>query len=325
MLKKHAAPRSLSEAIRFFADPDTALAFVVTLRWPSGVDCPHCNAEKPSFLRSRRIWKCRSCKRQFSVKVGTIFEDSPLGLDKWLPALWLLANSKNGVSSYELGRALHVTQKTAWFMLGRIRLAMQTKSFRKLKGEVEVDETFIGGKRVNMHQAKRERLNVRSGHQHMQTVMGMLERKRGKKHSTVQLHHVANTRKRELGSRIETQVQKGAALYTDALPSYRRLAEHHWGTDYKHAAIDHSKQYVEGRVHTNGLENFWSLLKRSIRGTYVSVDPSHLFRYLDEQAFRFNQRTKDDFGRFVGVLHNVLGKRLTYRDLISADMVPSTT
>lgn len=155
MLKEHAAPRSLSDAIRFFADPDTALAFVVTLRWPSGVSCPHCKAEKPSFLRSRRIWKCRACRRQFSVKVGTIFEDSPLGLDKWLPALWMLANSKNGISSYELGRALGVTQKTAWFMLGRIRLAMQTKSFKKMKGEVEIDEAFIGGKAEFMHKDKR--------------------------------------------------------------------------------------------------------------------------------------------------------------------------
>lgn len=155
MLKQHAAPTSLSEAIRYFADPDRALAFMVTLRWPSGIACPRCNANSPSFVRSRRIWKCRSCRRQFSIKVGTIFEDSPLGLDKWLPALWMLANSKNGISSYELARALGVTQKTAWFMLGRIRLAMQSKSFKKMSGEVEVDESFIGGKRRNMHGAKK--------------------------------------------------------------------------------------------------------------------------------------------------------------------------
>src|SRR5215207_5212319 len=136
MLKQHAAPKTLSEAIRYFADADTSFAFVVQLRWPSGVSCPKCGTDKPSFLSTRRIWKCKGCKQQFSVKVGTIFEDSPLGLDKWLPALWLLANAKNGISSYELARSIGVTQKTAWFMLGRIRLGMQTKSFTKLSGTV---------------------------------------------------------------------------------------------------------------------------------------------------------------------------------------------
>lgn len=325
MLKERAAPKTLSEAIRFFADPDTALAFVVTLRWPSGVSCPRCKADKPSYLRSRRIWKCRECRRQFSVKVGTIFEDSPLGLDKWLPALWMLANSKNGISSYELGRALGVTQKTAWFMLGRIRLAMQTRSFQKMRGTVEADETFIGGKRANMHVSKKLRLPQRSGAAHMQKVLGMLERKRSNKHSTVVLAHVQTTRKHELGAHIEANVEKGSELFTDAHPSYARLAAVKWGSDYKHAAVDHAIAYAEGQVHTNGLENFWSLLKRSIRGTYVSVDPFHLFRYLDEQAFRFNKRDTNDLGRFAIVLKNILGKRLTYADYISADIIPATT
>ncbi|MEK7402344.1 MAG: IS1595 family transposase, partial [Gemmatimonadota bacterium] len=170
MLKQHAAPRTLAEAIRFFADPDTAFGFVVTLRWPSGVSCPRCGGADPSFVKTRRIWKCKACRQQFSIKVGTIFEDSPLGLDKWLPALWMLANSKNGISSYELARALGVTQKTAWFMLGRIRHAMAAKSFEKWDGEVEADESFIGGKRANMHKAKQDRLPFNSGRQHMQNV-----------------------------------------------------------------------------------------------------------------------------------------------------------
>src|SRR5213594_2660949 len=179
MLKEHATPRTLSEAIRYFADPDIALWFVVNLRWPKGVDCPHCHADKPSYLRSRRIWKCRNCRKQFSVKVGTIFEDSPLGLDKWLPALWMLANSKNGISSYELGRALGVTQKTAWFMLGRIRLAMQTRTFYKLRGAVEADESFIGGAAKFMHKSKRARFIRGTGGMNKTPVLGMLERSKG--------------------------------------------------------------------------------------------------------------------------------------------------
>lgn len=321
MLKERPAPKSLAEAIRFFADPDTALAFVVTLRWPTGVICPRCNADKPSFLRSRRIWKCRSCRRQFSVKVGTIFEDSPLGLDKWLPALWMLANSKNGISSYELGRSLGVTQKTAWFMLSRIRLAMQSKSFAKPDGDVEIDEAFIGGKAEFMHKAKRRKAIKRHGQWDKAMVLGMLERKRGRKHSQVVLHHVPGVKRHELLPHIEEHVAKGSNVYTDAFRSYRILSER----EYKHAAIDHAVAYAKGQVHTNGLENFWSLLKRSIKGTYISVDPFHLFRYLDEQAFRFNERMESDLGRFVSVLHNILGKRLTYAELISADMVPSTT
>src|SRR5437763_17221313 len=143
-------PETLLEAVKFFADQDVSLAFVAKLRWPNGVTCPRCDAADPSFLSTRKIWKCRGCKKQFSAKVGTIFEDSPLGLDKWLPALWMIGNDKSGISSWELHRALRVTQKTAWFMLHRIRLAMQdNQTGGVLGGEVEVDETLIGGKARN--------------------------------------------------------------------------------------------------------------------------------------------------------------------------------
>lgn len=325
MFKQHRAPQTLSEAIRYFADRDVSLAFVVQLRWNAGVVCPYCKSDKhPSFLSTRRIWKCRECRKQFSVKVGTIFEDSPLGLNKWLPALWMLANCKNGISSYELAASLGVTQKTGWFMLSRIRLAMQTKSFAKMKGTVEADETFIGGKRANMHAKKKAQVPMH-GRPHMETVLGLLERKAGKKHSTVKLAHVRGTAKRHLGPQIEATVEKGSELFTDALPTYKRLAERKWGTDYAHAMVDHAVSYADGKVHTNGLENFWSLLKRSIRGTYVSVDPVHLFRYLDEQAYRFNNREDTPLGRFVGVLKDVIDKRLTYNDLITSDTLPATT
>jgi transposase-like protein len=321
MLKQHAAPNTLSEAIKYFADADRALAFVVQLRWPNGVVCPRCNGESPSFLTTRRIWKCRECRQQFSVKVGTIFEDSPLGLDKWLPALWLLANAKNGISSYELARALGVTQKTAWFMLSRIRLAMQTKSFAaQMSKEVEADETFIGGASRFMHKSRRARLTG-TGAVDKVAVMGLLERKRGQQHSTVRAVVVGGRKRKHLMPHLVEHVAKKTKVYTDAHNSYKGLDE----KGFRHASIDHAIGYVNGRVHTNGLENFWSLLKRSIKGTYVSVDPIHLFRYVDEQTYRFNERKKNDLQRFMGVLKDVVNRRLTYNELISADMLPATT
>ena len=324
MLTQRATPDTLADAIRFFADKDAAFAAVIQLRWPDGnVTCPRCGGDKPNFIRTRYLWTCTACKKQFSVKIGTIFEDSPLGLDKWLPAIWLLANAKNGISSYELARSLGVTQKTAWFMLSRIRLAMQTKTFTKQMGgngrTVEVDETFIGGKAVNMHKSKRARLTG-TGMVDKVAVMGLLDRKRGKKHSTVRAAVVASTRRTELEPRVYEHVELASTVYTDAHGAYAKL-----GHGFDHAAIDHAVAYVDGKVHTNGLENFWSLLKRTIKGTYVSVDPIHLFRYLDEQSFRFNTRKATDYVRFTSVLRDVIGKRLTYADLISANMLPATT
>jgi transposase-like protein len=324
MLKEHTSPLTLADVMRFSADPDRALAFIVQLRWPSGIVCPRCGTDKPNYLKSRRIWRCVGCRKDFSVKVGTIFEDSPLGLDKWLPAIWLLANAKNGISSYELHRALGVTQKTAWFMLGRIRLAMQTRSFEKPMGgkgkHVEVDETFIGGASRFMHKSKRARLTG-TGAVDKVAVMGLLERKRGQKHSTVRAAVVGGRKRSHLLPQVIEHVDKRSNVYTDAHNSYGSLTEE----GFRHAAIDHAVGYVDGLVHTNGLENFWSLLKRSIKGTYVSVDPIHLFRYVDEQVYRFNERKKNDLQRFVGVLKDVVSKRLTYSELISADMLPATT
>src|SRR5215212_8738901 len=211
----HKAPETLLEAIQYFADPDAAIRFVAELRWPEGPICPVCASKEVSYLTTRRIWKCKGCKKQYSVKLGTIFEDSPLGLDKWLPALWMLANCKNGISSYELAKNLHVTQKTGWFMLSRIRLAMQTGTFKKLSGEVEADETYVGGRRKNMHKSKQARVAKGGGVQHMSAVFGMLERKRGDNHSTVQLAHIPNTRKRELERHIRENIEHGSAIYTD--------------------------------------------------------------------------------------------------------------
>jgi transposase-like protein len=313
------APKTLLDAVRYFADEDVALAFVVNTRddWRDGPVCPRCESRENGFLKTRRIWKCKSCQKQFSVKVGTIFEDSPISLTKWLPAMWMLSNDKNGISSYELARALGVTQKTAWFMLARIRLAMQSKTFRKFDGHVEADESFIGGKARNMHAAKRKRLGISQSRSMVGkvAVMGLLAR-HGEGGSTVRLEVISNRRKHQLEHTIGRHVEVGSTLHTDALRSYDRMAQR----GYIHNVIDHAEAYVNGQVHTNGLENFWSLLKRAIKGTYVSVEPFHLFRYLDEQAFRFNNRKDDDSGRFVTVLKSVVNKRVTYAELTGSEL-----
>ena len=302
-------PKSLQEAIVYFSNPDNCVDYIAVRRWPNGVICPGCGATKVSFNATRRTWKCGSHhpKREFSIKVGTIYEDSPIPLDKWLATTWMLTNCKNGVSSYEIARDMKVTQKSAWFMLQRIRLAMQDDFFgSKLGGEVEVDETFIGGKARNMHLSERKRRITGTGTKDKTAVMGILERG-GKVRASV----VPRRRKAVLQEEVRKHVNAGAALYSDALMSYDGLA-----TDYAHQVVDHATQYVDGRVHTNGLENFWSLLKRGISGTYVSVEPFHLHRYLDEQMFRFNNRKElDDAGRFDLSVRQIVGKRITFAQL----------
>jgi transposase-like protein len=308
-------PKTLQQAIVHFSDPERAFQAAVSLRWPSGkVTCPRCYTGSPYFVASRRLWVCKGCKRQFTVKVGTIFEDSAIGLDKWMIALWLVVNCKNGISSYEIKRHIGVTQKTAWFMAHRIRRALQTGSFVKMGGNggaVEVDETFIGGKARNMHLAQRQRRIHGTGATDKAKVLGFLERG-----GEVRAMVVPSRRKHVLQPEVMKQVAAGAALYTDALPSYTGLKAH-----YAHEVIDHASAYVNGKVHTNGLENFWSLLKRGIGGTYVSVEPFHLFRYLDEQTFRYNNRGQEHDGdRFALAMSNIGGKRLTYSELTGKEL-----
>jgi transposase-like protein len=310
MKNTHDTPKTLLEAVKFYADFEHCKAVMIEARWPDGiVRCPACGSDHVTYLANARVWKCyaKHPRPKFSMKVGTIFEDSPLGLDKWLPTVWLLMNSKNGVSSYELSRTLGVTQKSAWFMFHRVRKAMQTSTmFMKLDGEVEVDETFIGGKARNMHVAQRERRITGTGGKDKAPVMGIV--KRG---GEVRAMVIPDRKKQTLHACLEDNVQAGAALYSDDLRSYDGLAGR-----YAHQVVDHAVEYVKGNVHTNALENFWSLLKRGIHGTYVSVEPYHLHRYLDEQTLRYNLRKLDDAGRFRAVLSQIVDKRLTYDELI---------
>ena len=309
-----AKPKTLRDAIRYFADPQVCIDTVAALRWPNGPVCPSCEGTAHYYLDTQKRWKCKGCKKQFSVKVGTIFEDSAIALDKWLIALWMLVNCKNGISSYEVSRDLGITQKSAWFVLHRLRLALQNGSVSKIGGkgsEVEVDETFIGGAARNMHRDKHRRRITETGTKDKTAVLGILERG-GEVRATI----VGNRKKHALQTQIHAHVKAGSAIYSDALMSYQGLK--HQG--FEHKVIDHAERYVDGRVHTNGLENFWSLTKRQLKGTYISVEPFHLFRYLDEQVYRYNNRGDkenpvNDGERFQKALSQIAGKRLTYKEV----------
>ena len=300
-------PSTLQEAIVYFSNPANCREYLMARRWPDGVTCPKCGSADVLFLEKYNRWHCRAKHDgpQFTLKTGTIMEDSPVGLDKWLTAMWQVVNCKNGISSCEIARAIGVTQKSAWFMDHRIRLMLGEDSPEKLSGHVEADETFIGGKARNMHVAKRARRITGTGGKDKTAVMGILER--GCK---VRTKVIPNRKKSALQSEVRKHVEAGSALYTDALMSYEGLAG-----EYAHQVVDHAVAYVDGKVHTNGLENFWSLLKRGISGTYVSVEPFHLFRYLDEQAYRFNNRKMTDAERFSTAVTGMVGKRLTFDQL----------
>jgi len=324
-------PKTLQQVIQHFSDEKVCIEAVAKMRWPDGVECPACSAKEPYWIKTQKRWKCRDCRRQFSVKLGTIFEDSPIPLQKWMPALWMLVNCRNGVSSYEIARDLGVSQKAGWFMLHRLRLVLQSGSITKMGGpgnEVEMDESFIGGSVRNMHKSRRLRMNqertqtakvetsARARYGNKTAVFGVLDREQRKVRATV----VPMVKRAILQAEILKQVQPGSKVYTDESPVYLGLAE-----KYAHELVNHLQHYVDGRVHTNGLENFWSLLKRGLNGTYVSVEPFHLFRYVDEQAFRYNNR-KDaegkkltDAERFDLALAQVAGKRLTFAEVTGKD------
>ena len=304
-------PSRLQEAVVYFSDADNCREYVMARRWPDGVICPTCGCTDVIFLANQNRWQCRNkhSKRQFSLKTGTIYEESPLGLDKWLVAMWLVVNCKNGVSSCEIARALNVTQKTAWFLDHRVRVSLGIATPDKFTGHVEADETFIGQKARNMHASVRAVKITGTGGKDKTAVMGILERSKDGKHSTVRATVIPNRKKKALQAEVRKHVEAGSALYTDALKSYSGLDE------FQHQVVDHAVQYIDGKIHTNGLENFWSLLKRGINGTYVSVEPFHLFRYLDEQAYRFNNRKLTDGERFDIAVRGIVGKRLTFDQL----------
>jgi len=310
-------PVTLQQAIVYFSDPERAFRYAVELRWPDGrINCPRCGSDSHSFLKTRRIWFCNGCKKQFTMKVGTIFEDSPIRMDKWMTAVWMLTACKNGISSYELAKDIGITQKSAWFMLHRIREAMKSGSFLKMggndSGPIEVDETHVGPKPQKMHRSRRLKVHGPDRKDTTAVVMGMLDRESRQVRAKV----IPNVKRETLLNEILNQIEGGSTVYTDGAPVYDHLG----ARDYVHATVNHVEEYVRGEIHTQGIDNFWSLLKRGLRGTYVAVEPFHLDRYVAEQVFRFNNRaTKDnplnDADRFHLAMSQVSGKRLTYAEL----------
>jgi transposase-like protein len=309
----------LQDAITYFADVDRCIQYLAAKRWPDDVVvCPICGRKDVAYVEARRVWQCknRHPKAQFSIKVGTIFEDSPIALGKWLMAMWMVANCKNGVSSHEIARSVGVTQKTAWFMNHRIRLALGYDATEQFGGEsggpVEVDETFIGPDPRKMHSDKREARYRADNARPKIPVMGMLDRELRQVRAKV----IPNVKRETLQTEILNQISKGSTVYTDSAPGYDHLAKQ----EYVHETVNHVLEYVRGEIHTQGIENFWSLLKRGLKGTYVAVEPFHLDRYIGEQIFRYNNRaTKDnpltDSDRFALAVSQIVGKRITYREL----------
>jgi transposase-like protein len=315
-MDKQAVPETMLGAVRQFANSQVAHDYWVRMRWPNGVACPlACGSVRVSYMPRRRRWYCNDCKGQFTAKRGTIFEDSPIGFDKWLPAIWLISSNRNGISSYEIARGLGVTQKTAWFMLHRIREAMHDDSFDKLTGTVETDEAYIGGKWESMNK-KRRRAIEKAGHTPLSSkaaVVGMVERKqRDGRKGRVRAYAVPDTTHKTLLPLLTKSIDQDATLYTDAASLYTHINEFF----LRHATVDHGlKEYVRGNVHTNNIECFWSVLKRTIGGTYTHVHPRHLDRYLAEQVYRFNEREEKDGPRFAKATKGADGKRLTWKAL----------
>ena len=340
-------PKTQLGVFRYFEDEDNAHDFMMAIRWPDkNPVCPACRSKSigklvvstenkkgrtlkngkviEPYTITRRFWVCKDCRKQFTVRIGSIFEDSPLGLDKWLCGLWLIVNAKNGISSCEIARSLGITQKSAWFLAHRLRLAIQEGSFEKMGGIVEADESYIGAKSRTMNAKQKAKRRAQfgkgTGGIAMTPVQGLLERSTREKASRVRLAVIASTKKADVQADVRKYVLKGSQVMTDELGGYRGLDD-----EYTHSVINHAECYAKGAVHTNGLENFWSLLKRTIKGTYVSIEPFHLFRYLDEQAFRFNERKDTDRGRFFKAIAGIIGKRLTWLKLTGGDeSLPAT-
>jgi len=297
-------PKSLQEAVLYYSSEAVCVEFLSQLFWGGEEkSCIKCGSTTVYGLRTRPVYKCRDCKKQFSIKSGTVMQNSPLPITKWVPAIWMVVNCKNGISSCEMARALNVTQKTAWHMNHRIREAIANNSSTKLSGTVESDATYIGGLEVNRHKNKKRDAQGGSG---KTIVFGAVER--GGK---VRSQAVEGTGIQSTENDVLTHVAIGSTLYTDEATGYRNM-----GYVYDHATVNHSKEeYVRGEAHTNTIENYWSLVKRALKGTYIHIEPFHLDRYLQEQGFRYDNRKDNDSGRFVAAASLLFGKRLTYAEL----------
>lgn len=306
---------SLYDFFEAFPDEQSAIDHLTAIRWRDGAYCPHCASKRVMHFSDRKTHKCHDCRQRFSIKVGTIFEDTKLPLRKWLAAVWLITSHKKGIASTALAKDLKITQKSAWFVLHRLRHAAKTKSFnRPLEGIVEIDETYVGGKESNKHKNKRNVAN--RGGVGKAIVFGVL--KRG---GELRVQHVGDLRGKTIKDFIKANVTAEATLITDEAPTYNVL-----GSEYKRHAVNHSKgEYVRHyTLHINSIEGAWGLFKRQVYGIHHHVSRKHLGAYLAEMCYRYNRRGMDEGIRVNDLLSNVEG-RLTYKALIDVEKDISKT
>lgn len=298
---------SLFDLFEAFPDEQSCIDHLKAIRWRDGAFCPHCGGTKVYEFSDRKTFKCGDCRQRFSVKVGTIFQDTKLPLRKWFMAIWLITSHKKGIASTQLAKDLKITQKSAWFVLHRLRHAARTKSFNApLNGTVESDETFVGGREKNKHAHKR--IEGAKGGAGKTVVFGMLERD-----GDLRAGVIGDLKAKTIQSVIRQHVAPGATVMTDEHPSYVGL-----DGDFNHHAVNHTaREFVRHyTIHTNGIESVWALLKRQIIGIHHWVSPKHLDRYVAEMAWRFNRRDMAESDRMNALFGCVEG-RLTYKALIA--------
>lgn len=300
-------PGTLLAAMRYY-DAETARAYITSIKWPDGPCCPKCGSVNVAEIPTRARFRCRErgCRTQFSLITGTIMESTHLRLDQWIAAVWMIANCRNGVSSCEIARTIGCKQQSAWHLLHRVRHILAPETEGQFKGEVEADETFVGGLFKFMSESRRKRAENNGRPNGKSVVHAMKERETG----MIRAEVIPAAKLEYVRDAVMENVAEGSTLYTDSARVYDWAAQ-----VYKHETVNHNVEYVRGRCHTNGLENYFNCLRRGLKGTYIKAHHEHLTAYVNEQTYRFNRRKDSDWQRFDRAMRQIVGKRLTYKEL----------